>query len=404
MYYSSTNTANFGDSSNTLQVNKIARPATSITAPALAGKYFVSSVDKTGNESTTAATTTILSSELPQLGQSDTHTESTGFSGSKTNLTVSSGNLFMTDSSSAGATGTYEFDHNGVGYFDVGTNRTIRLSSAVTFTRKHANASGGQVNWDDIPNNWDTWPNNWDDWTYETTNFNDFAVLIEARAATTTGGLPSASYVTASGEITGRYVQFRAILSNTNAKRNPEHNGTKCHSGVLVMSQHDFSIANQTASNARADINSALQALATNNSGNSAPSTTYANMWWYENDTNLLKIRNESDNGWISVAYLDGTNWEILDNTQVVNTSGTQVGVLGDQATSTWQTGTGTTESLVSPAKVSSAVASKLNVTGSAPIYGVRAWVNFVGNGSSSANATLKRFWKYFHCLQSRYR
>jgi len=118
------------------------------------------------------------------------------------------------------------------------------------------------------------------------------------------------------------------------------------------MSQHDFSIANQTASNARADINNALQALASNNSGNSAPSTTYANMWWYENDTNLLKIRNESDNAWISVAYLDGSNWEILDNTNVVNTSGTQVGVLGDQATSTWETGTGTTESLVSPAKV----------------------------------------------------
>ena len=122
------------------------------------------------------------------------------------------------------------------------------------------------------------------------------------------------------------------------------------------MSQHDFSIANQTASNARTDINSALQALASNNSGNSAPSTTYANMWWYENDTNLLKIRNESDNAWISVAYLDGTNWEILDDTQVVNTSGTQIGVLGDQATSTWTTGTGTTESLVSPAKVKAAI------------------------------------------------
>lgn len=156
------------------------------------------------------------------------------------------------------------------------------------------------------------------------------------------------------------------------------------------MSQHDFSIANQTASNARADINSALQALASNNSGNSAPSTTYANMWWYEDDTNLLKIRNEADNGWISVAYLDGSNWEILDNTQVVNTSGTQIGVLGDQATSTWQTGTGTTESLVSPAKVSSAVASKLNVTGTAPIYGIRAWVNFNATGSNGANQTLR--------------
>lgn len=139
------------------------------------------------------------------------------------------------------------------------------------------------------------------------------------------------------------------------------------------MSQHDFSIANQTASNARADINNALQALASNNSGNSAPSTTYANMWWYENDTNLLKIRNESDNAWISVAYLDGTNWEILDNTQVVNTSGTQVGVLGDQATSTWQTGTGTTESLVSPAKVA---ASATEVVGDYALGVGQTWQN----------------------------
>lgn len=221
LYYSSTTGANFKDASNIVQVERIARPATSVTAPALAGKYFVSSVDKTGNESTTAATTTILASELPQLGQSITHTESTGFSGSKTNLTVSSGNLFMTDSSSYGATGTYNFDHSGAGYFDVGANRTVRLSSAVTFTRKHANATGGQVNWDDIPNNWDTWPDNWDTWTNETANFNDFAVLIQARSSTTTGGLSSASYVTATGEITGRYVQFRAILSNTNANVTP---------------------------------------------------------------------------------------------------------------------------------------------------------------------------------------
>lgn len=146
------------------------------------------------------------------------------------------------------------------------------------------------------------------------------------------------------------------------------------------MSQHDFSIANQTASNARTDINNALQALASNNSGSSAPSTTYANMWWYENDTNLLKIRNESDNAWISVAYLDGTNWEILDNTQVVNTSGTQIGVLGDQATSTWQTGTGTTESLVSPAKVA---ASATEVVGDLAVGIDQTWTDFPTGRSS---------------------
>ena len=122
------------------------------------------------------------------------------------------------------------------------------------------------------------------------------------------------------------------------------------------MSQHDFSIANQTASNARADINNALQALATNNSGNSAPSTTYANMWWFENDTNRLKIRNEANSAWINVAYLNGTEWSVLDNTKVKTTTGTQTGLLGDQTTGTWQTGTGTTESLVSPAKVKAAI------------------------------------------------
>ena len=120
------------------------------------------------------------------------------------------------------------------------------------------------------------------------------------------------------------------------------------------MAQHDYNIANQTAANARTDINNVLSAIATNNSGTSAPSTTFANMWWYDTINNLLKIRAEGNDAWISVAYLDqiGDNFRILDNTKVVNTSGTQTGLLGDQATSTWETGTGTTESLVSPAKV----------------------------------------------------
>ena len=124
------------------------------------------------------------------------------------------------------------------------------------------------------------------------------------------------------------------------------------------MSQHDFTIANQTASSARSDINNGLQALASNNSGITAPSTTYANMFWYDTALNLLKVRNEGDSAWINVAYVNqSTNkFEILDNTKVVTTSGSQTGLLGDQNTATWQAGTGTTESLVSPAKVLAAI------------------------------------------------
>lgn len=124
------------------------------------------------------------------------------------------------------------------------------------------------------------------------------------------------------------------------------------------MSQHDLDIANQTASAVRSDINNALQALGSTNSGASAPATTYANMLWYDTTSNILKIRAEANDAWISIGYFDQSAdaFRILDDTQVTNTSGTQTGLLGDQSTATWEAGTGTTESLVSPAKVKSAI------------------------------------------------
>lgn len=71
------------------------------------------------------------------------------------------------------------------------------------------------------------------------------------------------------------------------------------------MSQHDFNIANQSASNSRSDINNALKALATLSSGSTPPSNTYANQWWYDTSNNILKIRSEADDAWINVGYLD---------------------------------------------------------------------------------------------------
>jgi len=79
------------------------------------------------------------------------------------------------------------------------------------------------------------------------------------------------------------------------------------------MSQHDFNIANQGFPATRADINNAFAALASTSSGASAPSTTFANQFWYDTANNLLMFRNEADSAWITLAYLDqATNeWEI---------------------------------------------------------------------------------------------
>ena len=74
------------------------------------------------------------------------------------------------------------------------------------------------------------------------------------------------------------------------------------------MAQHDYIIANDTAANVRSDINSALAAIVSQNSGASAPSTTYANMLWYDSTNNLLKMRDEADAAWITLGELDQSN------------------------------------------------------------------------------------------------
>ena len=146
------------------------------------------------------------------------------------------------------------------------------------------------------------------------------------------------------------------------------------------MSQHDFEIDNAKARPARDDINAALKALVSLNSGSSAPATTYANMLWYDTTNNTLKMRSEANDQWISVGYLDQSAdaFRIFDDTQVVNTSGTQTGLIGDQATATWETGTGTTESLVSPAKVKAAVEAL--VFGASDLIGADGYIT-LSNG-----------------------
>lgn len=70
------------------------------------------------------------------------------------------------------------------------------------------------------------------------------------------------------------------------------------------MSQHDYDIANQAGAAFRSDLNSALAAIVSNNSGASAPSTTYAYQFWADTTTGLLKIRNAANSAWITIGPL----------------------------------------------------------------------------------------------------
>jgi len=65
------------------------------------------------------------------------------------------------------------------------------------------------------------------------------------------------------------------------------------------MSQHDMNIANSDGATVRADINSALVAIAENHSGATEPSTTFAYQWWADTATGNMKIRNAANSAWI---------------------------------------------------------------------------------------------------------
>jgi len=73
------------------------------------------------------------------------------------------------------------------------------------------------------------------------------------------------------------------------------------------MAQHDYVIDNSTGANVRADINSVLQAIASNNSGSSAPSTTYAFQLFANTTTSKLQIRNAANNAFVDLLSLDGS-------------------------------------------------------------------------------------------------
>lgn len=219
-YNSLTSGATWDNSGVTSGIEKIARPATSASIPALSGTYLIKAYDKTGNESVNASSFVINQSLLPALGVSSTLTENPSFSGSKSNTsiytTTDPDELRMTSFSSSGASGTYEFNSK----IDLTTSRTATVSSEVVFTRHQSTTL-----WDAIPQNWDTWPENFDDWTDSDVGFDDNTVLVQVAATNddpNSGSATFGNFTDANGsQIVGRGFKFKATLSNTNPNVTP---------------------------------------------------------------------------------------------------------------------------------------------------------------------------------------
>jgi hypothetical protein len=106
-------------------IEKVSRPATSISAPARVGSYLIKAVDKLDNFSINPA---IISTNVTSIGDFNnitTQTESPSFAGTKTNITLSDNLIRLTDLSQQG---TYDF----ASVIDIGGVYTSRVTASIT--------------------------------------------------------------------------------------------------------------------------------------------------------------------------------------------------------------------------------------------------------------------------------
>jgi microcystin-dependent protein len=75
------------------------------------------------------------------------------------------------------------------------------------------------------------------------------------------------------------------------------------------MAQHDYSISDASGGAFLADLNNALAAIATSNSGPAAPSVTYPYMLWPDTTEGLLKQRDGANSAWVPVGVLGVPGW-----------------------------------------------------------------------------------------------
>ena len=72
------------------------------------------------------------------------------------------------------------------------------------------------------------------------------------------------------------------------------------------MATHDYSLANQSGSAFRSDLNNALSAIASNNSSSTDPATTFAFQFYADTGDSTLKIRNAANSGYVNVSAVGG--------------------------------------------------------------------------------------------------
>ena len=138
-------------------VDKVSRPASSVSVPARAGTYMVKAVDKSGITSVNYTSVVVPVANIEPLANTLSLTDSPTFTGTKTNTEVVSSNLRIDDYVTAPSEGEYFFSN----YIETGDSTVKRCRVYVSgLTTRHDDTAGL---FDDQPGLFDDAPGLFDD-------------------------------------------------------------------------------------------------------------------------------------------------------------------------------------------------------------------------------------------------
>ncbi len=198
-------------------VDKVSRPASSVSVPARSGTYLVRAYDKSGIGSINYTSVVVPVADIEPLTTTLSLTDSTTFTGSKTNVEVVSNELRLTSYGTAPSTGEYLFSD----YIETGDNTVKRCRVYISAVNNRYDSTSGLF--DDQGGLFDDGVGLFDD-LGGNSQFADTNVvtLVSTTQDDPTGSPTWSDYTPIKvADISARAFRFKVILSSTSSGITP---------------------------------------------------------------------------------------------------------------------------------------------------------------------------------------
>lgn len=192
----------------TTALDKVSRPASFASLPTRPGTYMVRSYNKFGLASSGFTSIVVPADVVPDYANSLTQTDSPTFAGTKTDCSVTSSELRITDPSVAPSEATYDFST----YIDTGASRRAHVRVDANVNRFDASAGL----WDDLPGLFDDLPGLFDSFTGAAQFADTNLLFYVSTTPDDPAGTPTWSDYQQfrAGEFFGRAFRFRVVLKS----------------------------------------------------------------------------------------------------------------------------------------------------------------------------------------------